>query len=489
MRESHPESAPYEAITADARANAIPVTFASEGSRLVGTLYVPPERTPGTRSPGIVVTGSWTTVKEQMAGLYAQRLAQRGFVTLAFDFRHWGASEGQPRQFESPERKIRDIVNAAMFLQSRPEVAPERIGALAICASAGYLAHAVSQGAPLRSVALVASWLHDASTVPGIYGGDSGVARRVEAANRARAEFERTGNAAYVPAYDPDDPDAAMFFPLDYYGSNARGAIPGWTNRFAVMSWSDWLTFDAVAAAPGLSADTLMVHADDAALPDNARRFFAGLPGPKHLFWTVGTQTDFYDRDPQVGLAVDVAVAHFRRTLGAAAGTATLSDRQAVSDAITALLHAIDRRDWSGVRAALADQVATDYTSLFGGSPRTQSAAELIEGWRGLLPGFDATQHLTGPVVADVSGDTARASCAVTAIHRMAQNHWTVSGHYDIQLIRAARTWAIRAIVFDNVLVVGDATLPEKAQARARLATQTADRPQTDHRSPVPSDR
>src|SRR5262245_14202956 len=95
---------------ADGQTSALPVTFDSEGSRLAGNLYIPPEQMPGTRTPGIVVTGSWTTVKEQMASLYAQRLARLGFVTLAFDFRHWGASEGQPRQYESPERKIRDIL-------------------------------------------------------------------------------------------------------------------------------------------------------------------------------------------------------------------------------------------------------------------------------------------------------------------------------------------------------------------------------------------
>jgi uncharacterized protein len=302
-------------------ANARSVSFDSEGSQLSGTLYVPPAHTSGTQVPGIVVTGSWTTVKEQMAGLYAQRLAQRGFVTLAFDFRHWGASEGHPRQWESPERKIRDIANAVAFLQACPEVAADRIGALGICASAGYVAHAITRGAPLRSVALVASWLHDAATIPAIYGGDSGISHRLEAARAARAQFERTGNATYVPAYDPHDPEAAMFFPLDYYAQDDRGAIREWTNRFAVMSWADWLTFDAMAAAAAMAVPTLMVHADDAALPENARRFFAAIPGPKHLFWTVGTQTDFYDREPQVGLAVDVAVAHFRRTLGPPAGS------------------------------------------------------------------------------------------------------------------------------------------------------------------------
>jgi uncharacterized protein len=303
----------------DNRANAIAVTFDSDGSLLSGTLFIPPEYTPGTRVPGIVVTGSWTTVKEQMAGLYGRRLAQRGFVTLAFDFRHWGASEGLPRHFESPERKIRDIANAAAFLQTCAEVADGDVGALAICASAGYVAHAVARGTPLRSIVLVASWLHDAATVPAIYGGDSGIARRLDAARGARDRFEKTGTATYVAAYDPDDPEAAMFFPLAYYAERDRGAVPEWTNRFAVMSWAEWLTFDPIAAAPSVSTPTLMVHADEAALPDNARRFFAALPGPKHLLWTVGTQTDFYDREPQVGFAVDVAVAHFRRTLGSPA--------------------------------------------------------------------------------------------------------------------------------------------------------------------------
>jgi hypothetical protein len=64
--------------------------------------------------------------------------------------------------------KIRDIANAVAFLQARPEVVADRIGALAICASAGYLAHAITRGVPLRSVALVASWLHDAATIPAI---------------------------------------------------------------------------------------------------------------------------------------------------------------------------------------------------------------------------------------------------------------------------------------------------------------------------------
>ena len=151
---------------------------------------------------------------------------------------------------------------------------------------------------------------------------------------------------------------------------------------------------------------------------------------------------------------------------------ATLADRQAISDAITSLLHAIDRRDWTAVRGHLAEQVRTDYTSLFGGSPRTQSATELIDSWCALVPGFEATQHLTGPIVADVSGDTARARCAVTAIHRIGRDHWTPSGHYEMELVRTDNLWTIGAIVYRNALVAGDETLPEKAHARVTSMRQ-----------------
>src|SRR5688500_11670962 len=70
------------------------VTFQNEGSTLVGTLYLPADHQPGQRLPGVVVTGAWTSIKEQMSGLYAREMAERGFAALAFDFRGWGQSGG-----------------------------------------------------------------------------------------------------------------------------------------------------------------------------------------------------------------------------------------------------------------------------------------------------------------------------------------------------------------------------------------------------------
>lgn len=291
------------------------VTFESEGVPLVGTLYLP-DPLPDAPAPAVVVTGSWTTVKEQMAGRYARQMAQRGFPALAFDFRYWGESGGEPRQFESPEAKIADIQAAVGFLQTRPEIDPNRIGGLGVCASAGYLAHAVAADDRLKAFATVSAWMHDEETVASLYGGAARIDSLVAVGREARQAFEQRGEASYVPAYDPDDPAAAMSFELEYYGSADRGDIPAWTNRFAEMSWAGWLTFDALAAAPEIDVPVLLIHSDGAWLPENVRRFYDTVPtDDKDLYWSQGFHTDFYDLAPYVDEAAGVAALLFHRAL------------------------------------------------------------------------------------------------------------------------------------------------------------------------------
>ena len=355
------------------------ITFKSGNDTIVGHLYLPGRARH--RWPTVIVTGSWTTVKEQMPAVYAKRLAEAGFAAFNFDFRNWGESGGKPRAYESPASKIEDIQNAARHLQREPAVDPDRIGGLAVCASAGYMAHAIAEGAPIRSLALVAPWLHDPVSILPVYGGEAEVRRRVEAGRTARQRYEQSGNVDYVAAYDPADPNAAMFFLLDYYALPERGAVPQWSNRFATMSWVDWFAFDALSAAGRVNVPTLMVHSDNAALPDNARRFFAALPGPKHLFWTDGTQTDFYDREPFVSRSVAAAMEHFAETLGSPDDHRQIDADRAraeITDTLATLLLAVDTLDWAGVRSVLHDRIHTDYTSLFGGTAVTQAAEDLV---------------------------------------------------------------------------------------------------------------
>ncbi|MEV0032655.1 alpha/beta fold hydrolase [Nocardia sp. NPDC050793] len=288
------------------------VEFDSDGVELVGNLYLPQGQDP---APGVVVAGTWTSVKEMMADRYAERLAARGYAALSFDFTGFGESAGEPRDVESPRRKVRDIHNAVSFLAGHSAVDAARLGALGICAAAMYMSDNTAHDARVKSLALVAPWLHDAAICEQAYGGAEAVAAKIELGERARSRFDQTGEIDYVPVVSATDERAAMPYDIDFYLDPARGGIPAWPNRFAVMSWVDWLTFDSIALAPKISQPTLLVHSEQAAIPEGARRFHAGLAGPKDIFWTEGTQFDFYDQEPQVTVAVDTVAAHFGRTL------------------------------------------------------------------------------------------------------------------------------------------------------------------------------
>ncbi|WAZ19453.1 alpha/beta fold hydrolase [Streptomyces cinnabarinus] len=288
------------------------VTFPGAEATLTGNLFLPDG---GTTAPGVVVAGTWTSVKELMADRYAEALADRGYAALSFDFTGFGESGGEPRDVENPARKVLDIHDAVTFLASHPSVDADRLGALGICAAAMYMADNAAHDPRIGSLALVAPWLHDAAICADAYGGADEVAQKIKLAREARARFARTGAIDYVPVVSATDERAAMPYDIDFYLNPERGAVPSWPNRFAVMAWEDWLTYDSIALAPRITRPTQLVHSVDAAIPDGARRFYAGLAGPREILWTEGTQFDFYDQDPQVTLAADTVAAHFGRSL------------------------------------------------------------------------------------------------------------------------------------------------------------------------------
>ena len=306
------------ATAADLKAGVNRLTFQSEGVNMVGNLFLPTNYRVGQKLPGVVVTGTWTSVKEMMSNTYAQKLAEQGFAAFTFDFRFYGESGGTPRNVENPVAKAQDINNATRFLQTINAVDAGRIGGLAICASAGYMAQAIAQGAPLKSFVTSAAWFHNAETTRLIYGGETGVQAKLEAARVARAKFESTGVVDYVPAYSQTDPNAAMYgnpTPFDYYDNPSRGAVPQWVNQFAVMAWANWLNYDPIPFAARITVPTLLIHGDNAALPQGVRAFYDGLKGPKSMFWSPGAHFDFYDQEAEVSRAVRIATVHLQGTL------------------------------------------------------------------------------------------------------------------------------------------------------------------------------
>ena len=291
------------------------LTFENAGDQLVGELYLPDGYKAGQRLPTVVVTGAWMTVRQQMPARYARELADRGYAAFVFDFRGWGESGGARRQYEDPQAKIADIKAAVRFVAARPEVDANRIGGLGICASSGYMVTAAADTPAIRSVALVAPWLHDREVVLQTYGGAESVAKLEAAGDAAEAEYRRTGKQSFLPAASLTD-ERAIMFKVPYYTEADRGMIPAWRNEADPAFWRGWLSFDGIAPAQRLRQPFLMVHSEAAAIPQGAHRFYGRLTAPKKELWLENvTQLDFYDRTAPVTAAADAVARHFQETL------------------------------------------------------------------------------------------------------------------------------------------------------------------------------
>lgn len=282
--------------------------FTSNGCRLVGDLFLPA----GKPIAAVVLTGPNTSVKEQAAGAHARALAERGFASLAFDHRFYGESEGEPRQFENPAAKAEDVRAAAAALRQAPATAGLPRAAVGVCAGGGYMARAVAQEPLFFAFAGIAGYYPEIDAAA-----RAAAAPRIERGRAAERRWRETGVAETIPAVAPEDADVAM--PLreayDFYGT-PRGAVPNYTNAYAVQSLAYTADFDAIGAAREIRVPTLIVHSEHALAPPLARKFFANLAGPREEVWlnSVG-QIDFYDDPALIGAAADAVAAFFRKAI------------------------------------------------------------------------------------------------------------------------------------------------------------------------------
>ena len=126
-------------MTTSAISQETKVTFPNQSISMAGLLFAPANMEKGKKYPALVVAHPFGGVKEQTAGLYARRMAEKGYVTLAFDASHQGESGGQPRDAENPTERMEDIRCAIDYLTTLPWVDEDRIGLLGICAGGSYV--------------------------------------------------------------------------------------------------------------------------------------------------------------------------------------------------------------------------------------------------------------------------------------------------------------------------------------------------------------
>ncbi|RSM87852.1 alpha/beta hydrolase [Kibdelosporangium aridum] len=295
------------------------VTFDSAGIPLAGHLYTPSADGP---RPAIVVGHPGSGVKEQTAGLYARRLAEQGFVTLAFDAAYQGESGGEPRGLEDPAHRVEDLKAAVSFLTTRPEVDADTIGVLGICASGGYALPAAASDHRIKAVGTVSAadiarvfrLGADGTQDPAVF------QSMLDAAAAARAA-EAQGKGPQSFRLFPDTAEQARalggkhgYEGFEYYRTD-RAQHPRSTTCFPWSSVDRMATFDAFEVA-GMLGDRplLMVVGREAVTSWMSVEAFQKVRGPKKLSWIEGaSHVDLYDKEPYVGTAV-AELAEFYRT-------------------------------------------------------------------------------------------------------------------------------------------------------------------------------
>ena len=277
------------------------ISFKNGSLNMAGNLYLPEGFREDAKYATIVVVHPGGGVKEQTAGLYAQKLAAQGFVTLAFDASHQGASEGMPRFLDDPMKRVGDIYSAVDYLTTLAYVDPNRIGALGICAGSGHTIKAATTERRIKAVATVSAVDVGAASRKG-WEGKASVADQI--ATLEAVAKQRTAEAAgaapvYVP-YLPKVGDTSAPRDLqeaaDYY-LTPRGQHPNAPNKMLLTSASLMVAYTGFDRVDTLLTQPLMAIAgSEAGSLWHSKELHAKAAGPKELFIVEGaTHMDLYD--------------------------------------------------------------------------------------------------------------------------------------------------------------------------------------------------
>ena len=298
------------------------VNFISGGLKIAGQLYVPEGEYDGAR-PAIVVGHPGTGVKEQAAGLYARRLAEQGFVTLAFDAAYQGESEGLPRGLEDPAQRVEDLKAAVSYLTTREEVDTERIGVLGVCASGGYGLVATATDLRVKALATVSAVDIARQFRVGADGTqDPAVFESLLTAAAAARTAEAGGADVQTFNLFPETADAAraggqhVYEGWEYY-CTPRCLHERSTKVLPWISVDRIATFDAFHAVELIAPrPLLMIAGRNAVTSWMSVEAFQKATGPKEIHWVDGaSHVDLYDKLEYVDPALKEISAFFATNL------------------------------------------------------------------------------------------------------------------------------------------------------------------------------
>ncbi|MDE5820172.1 MAG: alpha/beta hydrolase [Lachnospiraceae bacterium] len=287
------------------RVNHSKVTFHNKyGITLAGDMYVP--KSAEGKLPAIAVCGPFGAVKEQAAGLYAQTMAERGFLTVAFDPSFTGESGGQPRYMASPDINTEDFMAAVDFLSLQDNVDPEKIGIIGICGWGGMALNAAALDTRIK--ATVSSTMYDMTRVNanGYFDSEDSEEARYEkrkALNAQRIADYRNGSYALGGGVVDPLPEDAPFFVKDYYDyyKTERGYHPRSLNSnggWNVIGCQSFMNMPILQYADEIRNAVLIIHGEKAHSCYFSKDAYQLLKGDNKELMIIpnAVHTDLYDR-------------------------------------------------------------------------------------------------------------------------------------------------------------------------------------------------
>ncbi|BFO67519.1 alpha/beta hydrolase [Chryseobacterium sp. KCF3-3] len=271
--------------------------------------------------PVIVVSHPGGGVKEQAAGLYAKKLAEKGWLTIAYDASYQGESTGEPRQLENPYIRTEDISAVIDYLTTISYVDAERIGAMGICAGAGYTANAAINDHRIKAVGMVSAvnigsmfrngWennIKDADAMPYLMAG---------AGARTNDAKEGLQTMPLAPMKEEDAPNEELREAWEYYHTDRcqYPTAPGWAT---LRSLTQIITYDAYNKAESFFTQPLLAIigsvAGSAWMSDDLLKIAATSDKKKYII-EGANHMSLYDRENNVNEAVDQLVTFFSEKL------------------------------------------------------------------------------------------------------------------------------------------------------------------------------
>lgn len=266
------------------------INFESDGVNLSGLLYIPDTHKEGEKLPAMVITRPASGVKEQTAGLYAKKFAEKGYITLAFDPKGFGDSEGIP-QMEDPFSVISDNTNAYTFLASLPQVDTARLIGAGVCMGAGHAVASSSNDPRIRATVAISPYLTSHIDYPKAFGGKVIAKVMMGISNPLINLCKMLGIYFYIPIV-PFKKWMALIPATEtqvgmkqYYGGEGKpGFVPNWRNkgnfyRASYIMTGKYNPFDFISQFT--NKPFFMAYAEGGYSTDKLQEFYDSIPADK----------------------------------------------------------------------------------------------------------------------------------------------------------------------------------------------------------------